>query len=292
MLCLGRGGYDRGNPTIRAEIPKLDQKWVDLIPLVVYIPPKSEGVDDDEDETETPTPTPTHTYPPKAPTEAPVPAVEQSQQPVASSSSTSSIAATHPDSGSRRSRRRGRFLFLRRKAGPSSSSAAVDAASSTSTSAGPSPATKSSSRKPPPPTSPSKKGSAAEPEREEDPWEARFERGEHPFVTLDGNRAACAICLCDFVEPKRRGAVRGEGDLEEGGASPATQTPTPPEGEDAGLGGKTRRKKSTPKPVKDTIDEEQAGIPGEPLRLLTCGHVFHVSLLCYHFTPWWSPDRS
>ncbi|KAG8857998.1 hypothetical protein FRB96_005489 [Tulasnella sp. 330] len=286
MLCLGRQ-YDRGNPTIRAEIPKLDQKWVDQIPLVVYIPPKSEGVNDDDEVDETETPIPVHTYPPKAP-EAPAFAAVEKSQPIASSS-TSPITATNPDSVSKRSGK-GRLLFLRRKAEPPSSVAGDDDAPAASTSADPPTigAAKSSPHKPlNPPTSSPQKGAAPQ-VVDEDPWEARFERGEHPFVTLDGNRAACAICLCDFIEPKRRGAVSGdpaapaEGDQEKA-KSPSPSAPVEPEREDeASVGKKKKMKRSKPKPVKDTIDEEQAGIPGEPLRLLACGHVFHRTCL----DPW------
>ena len=41
-------------------------------------------------------------------------------------------------------------------------------------------------------------------------WEANWELGEYPFVALEGSRAACAICLMDFEEPKRK-EVTGEG---------------------------------------------------------------------------------
>ncbi|KAI0268701.1 hypothetical protein BC834DRAFT_820813, partial [Gloeopeniophorella convolvens] len=34
-------------------------------------------------------------------------------------------------------------------------------------------------------------------------WEDNWEKGEYPFVQLDSHRAACAICLLDFEEPKR-----------------------------------------------------------------------------------------
>ncbi|ELU42996.1 zf-rbx1 domain-containing protein [Rhizoctonia solani AG-1 IA] len=56
---------------------------------------------------------------------------------------------------------------------------------------------------------------------------AEWEKNEYPFVKLEANRAACAICLTDFEPPRRVGE-----------------------------------------------DGESAA---EPLRLLACGHVFHVS---------------
>src|SRR5882762_4652958 len=34
-------------------------------------------------------------------------------------------------------------------------------------------------------------------------WEDNWQKGEYPFVRLEGNRAACVICLMDFEEPKR-----------------------------------------------------------------------------------------
>ena len=34
-------------------------------------------------------------------------------------------------------------------------------------------------------------------------WEDSWVPGDYPFVRLEGNRAACAICLMDFEEPKR-----------------------------------------------------------------------------------------
>ncbi|KAG9034831.1 hypothetical protein FRB95_012524 [Tulasnella sp. JGI-2019a] len=281
MLCLGRE-YDRGNPTIRAEIPKLDQKWVDQIPLVVYIPPKSDEVDDEDGEEGKEATTPAHTYPPKAPEAS----AAGPSEPVASSSSSNAIAT--PEAGPKRVGK-GRFLFLRRKPAGEATSSSTDAnppaSSSTSTvieKANPSKSPKS-------PTSSSKREAKTAAVVEEDPWEARFERGEHPFVMLDGNRAACAICLCDFIEPKRRGEegqdlgnsklnsdprASGDSDLEKG------KSPDQGEGDEGSKKKKTKKAKT--KLAKDTIDDEQAGIPGEPLRLLTCGHVFHRTCL----DPW------
>jgi hypothetical protein len=41
-------------------------------------------------------------------------------------------------------------------------------------------------------------------------WEDHWEQGDYPFVRLEGNRAACAICLMDFEEPKRIVGIRGQ----------------------------------------------------------------------------------
>ncbi|KAG6900749.1 hypothetical protein C0993_002173 [Termitomyces sp. T159_Od127] len=57
----------------------------------------------------------------------------------------------------------------------------------------------------------SRKGRTSEPQdnkniektREPQTWEEHWEQGEYPFVILEENRAACAICLVDFAEPKR-----------------------------------------------------------------------------------------
>ena len=118
-----------------------------------------------------------------------------------------------------------RFFFLRKKAGESSSK---------------------------------EKGKAQGGPNSGDSWEDNWEKGEYPFVRLEGNRAACAICLMDFDEPKRVGSNSGkDGNVEAKGD----------EGE-------------VPQPHED-LRLEDAGEGPQPLRLLACGHVFHVS----HFYP-------
>jgi len=42
-------------------------------------------------------------------------------------------------------------------------------------------------------------------------WEEHWEQGDYPFVRLEGNRAACAICLMDFEEPKRIAGIAVDG---------------------------------------------------------------------------------
>ncbi|PSR74609.1 hypothetical protein PHLCEN_2v9675 [Hermanssonia centrifuga] len=39
-------------------------------------------------------------------------------------------------------------------------------------------------------------------------WEDHWVSGEYPFVRLEGNRAACAICLMDFEEPEKADAEK------------------------------------------------------------------------------------
>jgi len=98
-------------------------------------------------------------------------------------------------------------------------------------------------------------------------WEANWEGGEYPFVTLEGNRAACAICLMDFEEPKRKE-----------------------------ISGESRPKGTEDRTIDDVIssnissgEEDQvklklvdAGDGVQPLRLLACSHVFHKTCL----DPW------
>ena len=98
-------------------------------------------------------------------------------------------------------------------------------------------------------------------------WEANWELGEYPFVALEGSRAACAICLMDFEEPKRK-EVTGEGS-----SNPRRMEHT----------------STIVEVVNSNIsngDEDQeklklvdAGDSGQPLRLLPCSHVFHVCLI-------------
>lgn len=104
-------------------------------------------------------------------------------------------------------------------------------------------------------------------------WEEHWEQGDYPFVRLEGNRAACAICLMDFEEPKRVVASSTE--------NAATDGVRPQEAEDHQDSGEVMEV-----PVENTTEEERdeqlrledAGEGAQPLRLLSCGHVFHVRL--------------
>lgn len=90
-------------------------------------------------------------------------------------------------------------------------------------------------------------------------YEDKWERGDYPFVKLEGNRAACAICLCDFEEPKR---VRYSID-----SRPA---------EDLDRAEKGVRADSN-KAQTGGLTLTDAGEGAQPLRLLACAHVFHVN---------------
>jgi len=97
-----------------------------------------------------------------------------------------------------------------------------------------------------------------------DSWADKWEETEYPFVTLEGNRAACAICLMDYEEPKRKpGAdkidhMKAHLGVEEG-TSKLTENPVVQEAQSPDL------------------KLSDAGQGSQPLRLLGCGHVFHVS---------------
>jgi len=99
-------------------------------------------------------------------------------------------------------------------------------------------------------------------EEEEDEWE----KSEFPFIRLEGNRAACAICLMDFSEPpkKKQPSTAASNDISH---PPPSNDVTAPAQLEPGADG------------TGTGDE---GAEIEPLRLLECGHVFHKPCL----DPW------
>ncbi|KAG6825075.1 hypothetical protein H0H92_004938 [Tricholoma furcatifolium] len=112
--------------------------------------------------------------------------------------------------------------------------------------------------------------------KEPETWEEHWEKGDYPFVVLEENRAACAICLVDFAEPKRLyGLSNNSGSKADGVSSLNTFEPN-----------SNAPKADTAVSRSDANDAEiklaDTGEGTQPLRLLDCGHVFHKSCL----DPW------
>ncbi|EKM54470.1 uncharacterized protein PHACADRAFT_258332 [Phanerochaete carnosa HHB-10118-sp] len=97
-------------------------------------------------------------------------------------------------------------------------------------------------------------------------WEDNWVSGDYPFVRLEGNRAACAICLMDFEEPQRAG---GAAKAEPGAA-------------DAGGDASMVQVDEVTRDDAKRLKLEDAGEGPQPLRLLGCGHVFHKTCV----DPW------
>lgn len=113
-------------------------------------------------------------------------------------------------------------------------------------------------------------------------WEDNWEQCKYPFVRLEGNRAACAICLMDFEEPKRLSSATETSTMEKG----EEQAAVPPAEENS----PRQREEEVEIPVERITEEERgslprledAGVGPQPLRLLACGHVFHKTCI----DPW------
>lgn len=134
----------------------------------------------------------------------------------------------------------------------------------------------------------SSKGKSGESNEEAHAWEDAWIPGDYPFVRLEGHRAACAICLMDFDEPERKEKPVPQVDV--------SSTSTPPslaqeksEGEGEG-NASTQPELSTIQEVRveevtqadaERLKLEDAGEGPQPLRLLACGHVFHVRTICH-----------
>ena len=158
-------------------------------------------------------------------------------------SSSPAIANNTSSENSRSTNKRPRFAIFRRQSSTSGSFRPVDGSSKTVNG-------KTGSRRN------SKRGLMTSEEDEE--WENNWEKSEFPFIRLEGNRAACAICLMDFAEPPKRKNAE---------ATDSSSHPPPA----AAVG----QPNSEPNPGKtESVNEGEAEL--EPLRLLECGHVFHV----------------
>ncbi|KAG6915789.1 hypothetical protein DXG01_009827 [Tephrocybe rancida] len=120
-------------------------------------------------------------------------------------------------------------------------------------------------------------------------WEEHWEQGEYPFVVLQENRAACAICLLDFAEPKRiwghvkAAEIAADTAVSEPGAEPSSvpeflDAPKKPV-QDIANTAMTAPPEAGNADSENTMKLADAGEGSQPLRLLACGHVFHVSVL-------------
>ncbi|KAG8901750.1 hypothetical protein FRB99_005119 [Tulasnella sp. 403] len=215
MLCLGRRVDANGNPQIHAEIPKMDKRLLEFIPLKIYIPSKEEPAEDAALNATNGTSV-NLTYPPISPTKI---------------ADSSAVTSTAPPTSNRHD---GFFGALFHRLRPSKALR------------GPLQA----------------KLSSVEPENA---YEAQFESGPYPFIQLEKNRATCYICLSDFVPPRRRVEKDKQPPPEDIGPTLQGDSKTPGQGGKGGAG-----------EVGAATGVEHPGVPGEPLRVLSCGHVFHV----------------
>ncbi|KAJ7262165.1 hypothetical protein B0H12DRAFT_1217556 [Mycena haematopus] len=105
-------------------------------------------------------------------------------------------------------------------------------------------------------------------------WQDHWEHTGYPFVVLEGNRAACAVCLMDFEEPKR---IAGLEPVPTTAAPPEEPAPSPPAIQEVPV--EINDPAAT---TENQLKLEDAGEGAVPLRLLACGHVFHKTCL----DPW------
>ncbi|KAI0706796.1 hypothetical protein C8T65DRAFT_651455 [Cerioporus squamosus] len=112
---------------------------------------------------------------------------------------------------------------------------------------------------------------------EDVPWDEMWEKGEYPFVRLEGNRAVCAICLMDFEEPKRLRGKKGTAAEDD-----AHEPSSPPAGASDAEATQEVQVEAVTEEERDNLKLTDAGEGAQPLRLLGCGHVFHKTCL----DPW------
>lgn len=261
LICLGRHPIQNAH-IIKPEIDKLPKTLVEKIPLVMYIPPPPEG--SDLKSTSQKIITSPHNYPPKAP----------------------SKPLSKP-----------RFKFLKPRAPKKKHSCPVSAP-----------------RLPADVEKTAANGEALA-------WSDYWEENEYPFVILEGNRAACAICLLDFEEPKRKSGLEHaftKSSDKEAAEEPVVEsldydTKKSDEAEEpvGELEGReaikwSQQKSPSTNPTEPRIHSasqvvvrtsspgialedretnqqlEDAGEEAQPLRLLNCGHVFHVRVPTCH----------
>lgn len=116
----------------------------------------------------------------------------------------------------------------------------------------------------------------------EDEWEANWEKGEYPFVKLPNNRATCAICLVDFEAPPKKGTAAISMTMK---AAPESSQQSPGA---SGSGNGGRQKRHEKRVQVENLMLEDAGEGAQPLRLLACGHAFHVGSSNHLLFLWWS----
>ncbi|KAG6874467.1 hypothetical protein C0995_010377 [Termitomyces sp. Mi166 len=128
-------------------------------------------------------------------------------------------------------------------------------------------------------TSESKKDKDVEKISEPQTWEEYWEQGEYPFVVLEENRAACAICLVDFVEPKRIwGNIKSIKSKAEGSMNAADVPNSNVQVASISVSGFPSGSENIGHGVTKLVD---AGEGTQPLRLLACGHVFHIYISAF-----------
>ncbi|KAL1746563.1 hypothetical protein HDZ31DRAFT_33863 [Schizophyllum fasciatum] len=258
LICLGRHPLQAGAP-IRPAIGKLPKDAVDCIPLVMYIPPppedeaKQEGngkggqLDGDEQGGH-------------ASGDAPGNSEQADDDKDAACTPEASYEYPPKAKEPRQPRRHKWFKFLRRRRGKEDADREADEkrdgeGDGEKKGAGGS-------------------GNGGQPARWEDHWDLEG----FPSVVLEGNRAACAICLMDFEEPRRVGStVQGQSVPSSGPTSaPGAEGPAETSTQGGAPDGATSQE------ALDRLRLEDAGEGAQPLRLLACGHVFHQTCL----DPW------
>lgn len=116
----------------------------------------------------------------------------------------------------------------------------------------------------------------------EDQWERMWEPAPYPFVRLPENRATCGICLCEFEAPRRLNGLHmntdGGGDIDENGEAHEMDEVASPHARGDTVIEEVMVESPHPRDERTVQLADMGGsdAPG-PLRLLPCGHAYHVS---------------